>query len=372
MKAFSTFPGSYLKNLMILFVLLITTTELTTKAYSNIIDKTVSSGDSVMIENRSFMVLFETNQHSTHTFPKVETERLKKLLEEFPAFSVRLEARTDSIGSPRYNFALAEKRIAFVRNELIKRGIARNRIIEFVFGEEEPLADNQSPEGRQANRSVRVVAGLYTPIRMISGRFISDDSKKGIEGVLYLGSRHHRDSIAIDSTGEFSFPVPDKDIFFIEFFSKDRIMERTYFNLNRTIPSFLTIPLKVLQTGDNFSFTDINFVAGRTEILPNSRHSLNRILHMIQIAEDYRFEIQGHVNLPGSTRSRDHGLSDARAQKIHDYLIQNGIDSNRLEWRGYGNWMMIFPEPETKSQHRRNRRVSVRVLGRIDSLGEEN
>jgi len=330
--------------------------------------KLKSQTDSIMIENWSFMVLFESNRHMTDTFSDQYIEELKNLLDQFPAFSVRLEARTDSVGSPQYNLALANRRLNFVRNELIKRGIEEDRFIEFVFGEEEPLANNNSPEGRQANRSVRVVVGLYSPVSMISGRFVSDEDGKGIGGILYIGSRHHSDSFIIDSSGEFSFPVPVVDnIFSIEFYSKeDRIIGKTYFDLNQINPSFLTIPLKVLKAGEIIAFEDILFKPASTTLEPGSDRSLRRLFNLVGYAENYRFEIQGHLALPSSNKFKDHPISNARAKTIYNYLIENGIDSNRLEWRGYGSLRLIIPNPETDDHHRRNRRVSVKVLGRLN------
>ena len=329
-----------------------------------------SQTDSIMIENWSFMVLFESNRHTTDTFLDNEIEKLKSLLEQYPAFSVRLEARTDSVGSPQYNLALADRRLNSVRNELIKSGIEEDRFIEFVFGEEEPLADNTSPEGRQANRSVRVVAGLYSPVRIISGRFVSDEDGSGLEGILYTGSRHHNASFKIDSSGDFTFPVPVVDnTFFMEFYSKeDRILRRTFYNLDEKNHSFLTIPLKVIQVGDTFSFEDIVFGAGRATLLSQHNHGLNRLINLVGSLEDYRFEIQGHIAVSTKVRGRfkEDPLADARAKSVYSYLIENGIDSNRLEWRGYRNWHMVFPKTETRTQHRLNRRVSEKVLGRID------
>jgi len=330
--------------------------------------KLKSQTDSIMIENWSFMILFESNRHMIDTFPDNEIEKLKNILDQYPAFSVRLEARTDSVGSPQYNLALANRRLNFVRNELIKRGVEEDRFIEFVFGEEEPLADNNSPEGRQANRSVRVVAGLYSPVRMISGRFVSDEDGRGIGGILYTGSRHHNDSFKIDSSGEFSFPVPVVDnIFFIEFFSReDRIKRKTYLNLNEINPSFLTIPLKVLQIGETINFLDICFFGGSTKILPESEKALYRLLNLVSYLENHLFEIQGHSNFPNVESFMDCSVANARAKTIYNYLIENGIDSNRLEWKGYGNSDLVFSNPKTRSQHSQNRRVSVKVLGRID------
>jgi hypothetical protein len=59
-----------------------------------------TSGDSVLIEKISFLILFKTSSSQTDTFPEHQTEKLIALLDQFPEFSVRLEGRTDSIGSP--------------------------------------------------------------------------------------------------------------------------------------------------------------------------------------------------------------------------------------------------------------------------------
>jgi len=341
-----------------------------TSAYASKNVHQKSGVDSIMIENWSFMILFESNRYMIDTFPDIEIEKLKNILDQYPAFSVRLEARTDSVGSSQYNLTLANRRLNFIRNELIKRGIEEDRFIEFVFGEEEPLADNSSPEGRQANRSVRVVPGLYSPVRMISGRFVSYEDGSGLGGILYTGSRHHSDSFKIDSSGEFSFPVPVVDnIFFIEFFSKEnRIKRKTYFNLNENNPSFLTIPLKVVNAGERISFDGIFFESANTNLVPGSEKALYRLLNLIRYLENYRFEIQGHINSPVEIKGKFKvdSLSDARAKTIYNHLIENGFDSNRLEWKGYGNWYIVFPNPKTRSQHSQNRRVSVKVLGRID------
>ena len=257
-----------------------------------------------------------------------------------------------------------------MRNELIKSGIEEDRFIEFVFGEEEPLADNNSPEGRQANRSVRVVAGLYSPVRMISGRFVSDEDGSGLGGILYTESRHHNAFYKIDSSGNFSFPVPEVDsLFSIEFFSnKDHIMRKTFYNLNKlSHSSFITIPLKALQIGETISFPDIFFLGARTAIdTIVSKQAPNRLFNLIDLLENYRFEIQGHSNFPRVERFKDCKLANARARTIYDHLLEQGVDSSRLEWKGYGNWYMIFPNPQSYAQGRQNRRVSVKVLGRID------
>jgi outer membrane protein OmpA-like peptidoglycan-associated protein len=59
---------------------------------------------------------------------------------------------TDSTGTEQYNMALSEKRALSVVNYLIKRGISSDRLKYKGYGNNSPLGDNVSPEGRKLNR----------------------------------------------------------------------------------------------------------------------------------------------------------------------------------------------------------------------------
>ena len=65
---------------------------------------------------------------------------------------VRITGHTDNVGTERDNQRLSEGRANAVRNELIKRGIASERIEAEGKGESEPIADNTTEEGRAQNR----------------------------------------------------------------------------------------------------------------------------------------------------------------------------------------------------------------------------
>ncbi|QQD17610.1 OmpA family protein [Spongiibacter nanhainus] len=72
-----------------------------------------------------------------------------------------IEGHTDNTGTDAYNQALSQRRADSVRNALIKDyGIAANRLSAVGFGEQRPIADNSTAEGRQKNR--RVVAVVQT------------------------------------------------------------------------------------------------------------------------------------------------------------------------------------------------------------------
>jgi OOP family OmpA-OmpF porin len=75
-------------------------------------------------------------------------------LRDFPTISVRIEGHTDSNGSDSYNLKLSQRRAASVRRYLMAQGIDGDRMISEGYGEERPIEDNRTSEGRAANRRV--------------------------------------------------------------------------------------------------------------------------------------------------------------------------------------------------------------------------
>ncbi len=71
-----------------------------------------------------------------------------------PDLKVEIQGHTDSIGSEAYNQKLSERRANAVKNYLLARGIAANRLSIKGFGETSPMADNNTAEGRAMNRRI--------------------------------------------------------------------------------------------------------------------------------------------------------------------------------------------------------------------------
>jgi outer membrane protein OmpA-like peptidoglycan-associated protein len=330
----------------------------------------VVSEDSVLFEKYSFLILFKTDFDHTRDFPEHHIPKLKEILESDKELSVRLEARTDSVGDYNYNINLATRRMNFARAQLIKRGIESGRFVENVYGEDFPLESNRSAEGRQANRSVKVAAGYQRPYQMVSGRMLSSENEKGIEGMLIAGSRYHRDTLYTDSTGSFKFPSPANAVFSIEFYSGDHILERTFYNLKREDPDLGSVKIEMLEPDAIFNFEDILFVPNQPVLLPGFQDALPRLLNTVRFASGYRFEIQGHVNFPFNPPQPPgtfyYNLSERRAKKVYSFLVENGIDSTRLEWNAYSNHKMIYPRARKEEEMKYNRRVAIKVLGKVE------
>jgi len=85
------------------------------------------------------------------------------LIKEDPLSKIVVEGYTDSQGGVAYNQDLSQHRAQAVRDYLVTRGIASDRITAQGFGLTKSVADNKSPEGRANNRRVEIVVQPSDP-----------------------------------------------------------------------------------------------------------------------------------------------------------------------------------------------------------------
>jgi outer membrane protein OmpA-like peptidoglycan-associated protein/tetratricopeptide (TPR) repeat protein len=110
-------------------------------------------GEPVILKN----VFFATNSAELRVESQVELNRLKQLLDENPKMKIRINGHTDNEGSDTDNLILSDRRAKAVRDYLITKGIALDRLDSKGYGESKPLSNNDSTEGRQLNRRTEFV-----------------------------------------------------------------------------------------------------------------------------------------------------------------------------------------------------------------------
>ncbi|MEP7365330.1 MAG: OmpA family protein [Acidobacteriota bacterium] len=84
-------------------------------------------------------------------------DEIAAMLKKRPALVVGVEGHTDNTGTAAGNLALSKARAQSVVAALTASGIAANRVTPAGFGQERPIADNRTEEGRAKNRRVEVV-----------------------------------------------------------------------------------------------------------------------------------------------------------------------------------------------------------------------
>jgi OOP family OmpA-OmpF porin len=76
------------------------------------------------------------------------------VLENNPSLNIEIQGYTDSTGSEDYNLKLSQRRAESVKNFLVNRGIDPGRLTAKGYGSANPVASNDTPEGRAKNRRV--------------------------------------------------------------------------------------------------------------------------------------------------------------------------------------------------------------------------
>jgi outer membrane protein OmpA-like peptidoglycan-associated protein len=275
---------------------------------------------------RSLTVYFDFNKYDLTDAARKQLDSFlvaqKENLAVWRIFS--LDGYCDSVGSDDYNNILSEKRLLAVKKYLLNYGIEPDHIVSAItHGKKDPLNENKTEKDRQLNRRVEI------------------NMKKNLET---------------------SLPVPKETIP-----APNEIMPAP--------KEIITLKEKIADTaskaGTNIVLKNINFVTASHRILPESFPALQELLESMKFYPNLVIEIQGHTCCQESAGdgldadTRKHNLSETRAKSVYDYLISNGIEANRLSYKGYAHTVPIYPFPEKTEEERiANRRVEIKIISK--------
>ena len=112
----------------------------------------IHKGDAFVIEN----LQFEQSKAIITTSSKNTLNKLVDFLKKNPQLSVQINGHTDNVGSQYLNRVLSFNRANAVLHYLVKKGIAKSRLVPKGFGSTKPIANNDTEEGKKKNRRVEV------------------------------------------------------------------------------------------------------------------------------------------------------------------------------------------------------------------------
>jgi outer membrane protein OmpA-like peptidoglycan-associated protein len=102
-------------------------------------------------------VLFKTGSFELLPGARERLAKVSGIVLAHPGLHLEVEGHTDSVGSDEYNQKLSEQRAGAVRDYLVQQGIPADSIVSRGFGKTQPVASNDTAEGRQQNRRVELV-----------------------------------------------------------------------------------------------------------------------------------------------------------------------------------------------------------------------
>lgn len=335
------------------------------------------SRDTLTVIDQSY-VYFDSDMFLIKSIDTMKVLDFVRTCQSLQNAQLHLEAHTDSDGSNKYNQNLSKQRAESVYNYLRTLDLDTSRITIKTFGENVPVRENTTAEGKSHNRRVKIK--LMLPFRMIEveGFVRSEDRGDGVAGArLIRHTKYLRDTFYTSDNGKFKLLVPLGEVAGFDAVGKGHFFTSTMMRMTtEQIKKGIHLELPVIEMGRSFSLTSFLFVGNKAILLEPYNSELEQLIDFMQINGDYCINIVGHVNYPNrpavDSTTFEFNLSVARAKLIHDELNDRGISTNRMYYSGKGNWEMKYPEARSEKEMRENRRVEIIIESCNTVVQKEN
>lgn len=300
-------------------------------------------------------------------------DEIAKVINSNSVSKAWIQAHTDSLGSAEDNQKLSERRASAVFRELARRKVDSTQLRIDFLGEYVPAKSNGTVQGRALNRRVTIdVVKPYIPkpkshyVCSIKGKVLDAENNKPVSTTLIFNSLDGKDSVRTDNNGFYQYTMEmetnveirayAKGFFFVSKVAKTKLGDTVEVNFT----------LEPAVIGGKMALNDLFFHGGTPVLLPSSEKALEGVIAFMKYNSQLKIEIGGHINKPNeapvSEDSPSFKLSKDRAMAVYNYLIESGIDKNRLRYKGYGNSEMIYPKADNPIQEQTNRRVEMKVI----------
>jgi outer membrane protein OmpA-like peptidoglycan-associated protein len=101
-------------------------------------------------------ITFATGKSNVQSEFEPVLNSVSQVLKKYPETRIQVQGFTDNTGSSEFNQMLSEQRARSVASYFERNGIAGERVTTVGFGESQPIAENDTAEGRQQNRRVEI------------------------------------------------------------------------------------------------------------------------------------------------------------------------------------------------------------------------
>jgi outer membrane protein OmpA-like peptidoglycan-associated protein len=170
------------------------------------------------------------------------------------------------------------------------------------------------------------------------------------------------------NTGEFFITLPNgknygyfvsKDGYFSQSQNIDLTKEKSY--RVQEIEIVLVSIKNAASSGKEINLNNILFKSDSSELDDRSHAELDRFSNLLKENPSIKIEIQGHTSTSNRPEAFNLELSQKRAQSVADYLLQKGIEADRIRVKGYGSSKPVVPNT-TEENKKKNRRVNFIVV----------
>lgn len=242
--------------------------------------------------------------------------------------SVMVIGYADYLGSEGYNKGLSMRRAQSIKEYLVKFGIESNNIVVCLGKGQVHRPEMTDKDGYPDDRRVDIVVNNGVKIQPVPSKTPKQP---------YLAGYHK----------------PKKDS--IAAYSKNNLHD-----INE---------LTSLKEGQTIRLKNVYFPSGSHIIKPESYKTLEMLFQTLKDNPNLKISIEGHVcciqnDVPDAldNETNEPVLSINRAKAIYMYLVDKGIEDNRLKYTGFGKRFPIVEFEQSEEDAEKNRRVEIRII----------
>jgi outer membrane protein OmpA-like peptidoglycan-associated protein/osmotically-inducible protein OsmY len=285
--------------------------------------KTVNKSFSCQDEFKKLLstskIHFKHNKYDISPDSYALLDKLVEIANKCPKKKISIGGHTDSTGSAAYNLNLSSNRAKSVKAYMVKKGIPEKRLLAIGYGELNPITDNLTKKSRAKNRRIEFNIVESKNIVTIKKPKTTKEDPKSTPKITTKETTHKKS--VITATKDSSY-CKEK---FRSILKKDRV--------------YLTMDRKA--------------VSKRSYAL------LNSLVNVAKSCPSTKIVIEGHTDSIGSVKD-NLILSKTKAEAVKRYMVNKGIQDNRVVTVGFGESKPIA-DNSTSEGRKQNRRVKIYI-----------
>ena len=167
------------------------------------------------------------------------------------------------------------------------------------------------------------------------------------------------------TTGNYVAIAPFNDDYVMTVKKEGYVYETRYISrIDSTFktPAQLDVEIEPIELNKSYQINDIYFDFNKYELTNESMAVLDQLIEFLNENSKITIQVQGHTDNIGNDADNLH-LSDNRAKSVFNYLLDKGIKSSRLTYKGFGKTMPVANN-ETEEGRARNRRTVFVITGK--------
>ena len=211
-----------------------------------------------------------------------------------------------------------------------------------------------------------VVTPKKVPQQVLIAGFVTNDSAQIVKNARLIFSNDlGRDTVYTDKNGHYSVTNMMYPDVYVSISANNHLPFYRSINADSATKK-MNFTIQTISVGKKAALQNINFYYGSYEVMTESEASLADLVQFMTENATCRVEVCGHItsNNPQTypIGNIEYDLSYNRAKAIYQYLIDKGIKAERMTYKGYSNYEMIFQYPKDEVEHRANRRVEIKII----------